>query len=129
MTQPVSDAREPMDARESRGPGDAPFPYEGPPELLPVIARSLQGVVDPEVAMSIVDVGLIYGVRVKDGRVDIDLTMTSAACPVADVIVEDVEFQLDQALPQDLKIHVELVWEPPWTAERMSARAKAFMGW
>jgi metal-sulfur cluster biosynthetic enzyme len=108
---------------------DTPFPYEGPPELLPVIARSLQGVVDPEVAMSIVDVGLIYGVKVADGRVDVELTMTSAACPVADVIIEDVEFQLDQALPQALKIHVELVWEPPWTAERMSARARAFMGW
>lgn len=103
--------------------------YEGPPGLLPTITAALERVVDPEVAMNIVDVGLVYGVAVKDGRVDVDVTMTSAACPVADVIVEDIEFQLDQSLPGDLKIHVELVWEPPWTAQRLSAKARLFMGW
>ena len=105
------------------------FPYEGPPELLPVITAALERVVDPEVAMNIVDVGLVYGVQVAGGRVDVTVTMTSAACPVADVIVEDIEFQLDQALPGELRIHVELVWEPPWSAQRMSAKARLFMGW
>lgn len=105
------------------------FPYEGPQELLPTIAAALERVVDPEVAMNIVDVGLVYGVAVQDGRVDVNVTMTSAACPVADVIVEDIEFQLDQSLPEELKIHVELVWEPPWTAQRMSAKARLLMGW
>lgn len=107
----------------------APFPYDGPPELLPAIAAALQRVIDPEVALNIVDVGLVYGVQVAGGRVDVNVTMTSAACPVADVIVEDIEFQLDQSLPGDLKIHVELVWEPPWTPQRMSAKARLFMGW
>lgn len=105
------------------------FPYEGPQELHATITAALERVVDPEVAMNIVDVGLVYGVTVRDGRVDVLVTMTSAACPVADVIVEDIEFQLDQSLPAHLKIHVELVWEPPWTAERMSARARLVMGW
>ncbi len=105
------------------------FPYEGPPELLPVITAALERVVDPEVAMNIVDVGLVYGAAVRDGRLDVNVTMTSAACPVADVIVADIEDALDRDLPPDLKIHVELVWEPPWTAERMSARARLFMGW
>jgi metal-sulfur cluster biosynthetic enzyme len=105
------------------------FPYEGLPQLLATITAALERVVDPEVALNIVDVGLVYGVSVAAGRVDVQVTMTSAACPVTDVIVEDIEFQLDQSLPQDLKIHVELVWEPPWTAQRMSARARQFMGW
>ena len=105
------------------------FPYDGPPELLPTLTAALERVVDPEVAMNIVDVGLVYGVTVKDGRVDVNVTMTSAACPVADVIVEDIEFQLDQSLPPELKIHVELVWEPPWNADRMSAKARLLMGW
>jgi metal-sulfur cluster biosynthetic enzyme len=105
------------------------FPYEGPQELLPTITAALERVVDPEVAMNIVDVGLVYGVTVRDGRVDVNVTMTSAACPVADVIIEDIEFQLDQSLPGDLKIHVELVWEPPWTSQRLSAKAQRFMGW
>ena len=105
------------------------FPYAGPPQLLPTLTAALERVIDPEVAMNIVDVGLVYGVTVADGRVDVNVTMTSAACPVADVIVEDIEFQLDQSLPEELKIHVELVWEPPWTAERLSSKAKLLMGW
>ena len=105
------------------------FAYQGPPELLAPIAQALERVVDPEVAMNIVDVGLVYTVKVADQRVDVDLTMTSAACPVTDIIVEDVENELDRALPPELKIHVELVWEPPWTPQRMSAKARVFMGW
>ena len=108
---------------------EMPFRYEGPPELGQTVASALRRVVDPELALSIVDVGLVYGVTVKDGRVDVNVTMTSVACPVADVIVEDIEFQLDHSLPGELKIHVELVWEPPWSAERMSPTARRFMGW
>jgi metal-sulfur cluster biosynthetic enzyme len=108
---------------------DARFPYEGPPDLLPAIVTALERVIDPEVALNIVDVGLVYGVKVADGRMDVNVTMTSAACPVTDVIVEDIETELDDAMPPELKIHVELVWEPPWTPQRMSARARSFMGW
>ena len=105
------------------------FEYEGPAELKPLIELALVKVIDPEVALNILDVGLVYGVRVADGRVDVRMTMTSAACPVADVIVEDVEQSLDLALPQDLLIHVELIWEPEWTPARMSNAAKFIMGW
>ena len=105
------------------------FPYDGPAELLPGVTAALERVVDPEVALNIVDVGLVYGVRVKDGRLDVDVTMTSAACPVTDVIIGDIEDALDRALPPELKLHVELVWEPPWTSERLSASARRFMGW
>jgi metal-sulfur cluster biosynthetic enzyme len=105
------------------------FLYDGPQELLPTLVEALERVVDPEVALNIVDVGLIYGVVVKDQRIDVIVTMTSAACPVTDTIIEDIESQLDAALPPDMLIHVELVWEPPWTPERMSDKARGFMGW
>jgi len=105
------------------------FAYEGPPELLPAIVQALERVVDPEVAMNVVDVGLIHEVKVAEGRVDVEMTMTSAACPVTDIILEDVEDALDRDLPPELKIHVELVWEPPWTPQRLSAKARSFMGW
>jgi metal-sulfur cluster biosynthetic enzyme len=105
------------------------FAYEGPQDLLPTIVQALEKVVDPEVALNIVDVGLVYGVVIADGRMDVTITMTSAACPVTDVIVDDVENALDDAMPPELKIHVEVVWEPPWTQQRMSGRARAFMGW
>ena len=108
---------------------DDRFAYDGPQELLPGVVQALEKVVDPEVALNIVDVGLVYGVVVANGRMDVRITMTSAACPVTDIIVDDVENALDDAMPPELKIHVELVWEPPWTPQRMSPRARAFMGW
>jgi len=80
-----------MSTGESRGRPEAPYPYVGPDELREPIEQALRRVVDPEVAMTIVDVGLVYGVGVSDQTVSVTKTMTLAACPVADVIVEDVE--------------------------------------
>jgi metal-sulfur cluster biosynthetic enzyme len=108
---------------------DARYPYEGPQELREIIGRALETVVDPEVALNIVDVGLVHGVKVADDFVHVDVTMTSAACPVADVIVGDIEDGLGRVLPRHLKIKVELVWEPPWTPARISASAREAMGW
>ena len=108
---------------------DSPYPYEGPESLRQPILDALTRVVDPEVAMSIVDVGLIYGVTVNDEKVHVLLTMTSAACPVTDVIKDEVENELDRLAPPELLVHVELVWEPPWTVDRMSQRARRFRGW
>jgi metal-sulfur cluster biosynthetic enzyme len=106
-----------------------PYPYEGPEALRQPILDALTKVVDPEVAMSIVDVGLIYGVEVTAEKVHVLITMTSAACPVTDLIVEEVETELDRIAPPELLVHVELAWDPPWTMERMSQRARRFMGW
>jgi metal-sulfur cluster biosynthetic enzyme len=108
---------------------ESPFPYEGPDALQRPVIDALQRVVDPEVALSIVDVGLVYGVAVSGERLHVLLTMTSAACPVADVIVADVERELDAVVPPGLAVEVELVWDPPWTPDRMSEGAKLFMGW
>ena len=105
-----------------------PFPYEGPEELRQPILTALRRVVDPEVALNVVDVGLIYGVTVANGKLHAQVT-TSAACPVTDVILEDIETQLDRDMPPELLIQVELVWSPPWSTERMSERARRFMGW
>jgi len=106
-----------------------PFPYAGPPALQPAIADALGRVVDPEVALTIVDVGLVYGVDVDERQVRVRVTMTSAACPVVDVIIDDIWHELSRVVPESLAIDVELVWEPPWTPDRMSERAKRSMGW
>ena len=107
----------------------SPYAYTGPQTLQQPIEAALRRVVDPEMALSIVDVGLVHGVTVAAARVDVTMTMTSAACPVTDVIVADVEAELDRVLPPGLMLHVELVWDPAWTPQRMSPKAKAFMGW
>jgi metal-sulfur cluster biosynthetic enzyme len=109
--------------------GTIPFPYEGPEDLREPILQALRRVVDPEVAMSIVDVGLIYGVTISAERAHVCITMTSAACPVADLIIDEAEAELDKVIPPGLLIQVELVWEPPWTPERMSEQGKRLMGW
>jgi metal-sulfur cluster biosynthetic enzyme len=113
----------------TQAPDTFPYPYVGPDALREPIRAALHRVVDPEVALTIVDVGLVYGVTVTGQRLHVLLTMTSAACPVTDVIVDDVGRELDKVAPADLTVDVELTWEPPWTTDRMSARAKSFMGW
>ena len=107
------------------------FAYTGPDHLQAVVTQALRQVVDPEVALNILDVGLVYRVDVpaSPGAVHVRMTMTSAACPVADVIVDDVQHYLDQALPDRDAPEVEIVWEPAWTPERLSASARRFMGW
>jgi len=108
---------------------ESPFPYDGPDALRQPIIDALTRVVDPEVALSIVDVGLVYGVTVTDDRWHVLLTMTSAACPVTDLIMEETAAELERISSARVGIDVELVWEPPWSTDRMSERAKRFMRW
>lgn len=105
-----------------------PFPYQGPPELQKAVVSALHQVVDPELALSVVDLGLVYGVEIGADTARVRMTMTSAACPVIDVILGDAEAELDRVLPAGCFIELELVWEPPWTPEMMSERARRFMG-
>lgn len=108
---------------------DENYPYAGPEALREPVLKALHDVVDPEVALSIVDVGLVYGVTVTPERLHVLMTMTSAACPVAGVILDDTFDALEAIAPAGMEVDVELVWEPPWTTDRMSGSAKVFMGW
>lgn len=116
-----------VDSDERLAP--AHFPYRGPEELRAPVVAALNRVIDPELAMTIVDVGLVYGVTVEGDELQVRLTMTSAACPVADVIVDDVQHELAQVIPGSMTVHTQLVWQPEWTSDRMSERARKVMGW
>ena len=106
-----------------------PFPYSGDPALRERVAEALARVIDPEMALDIVALGLVYGVEARPGAVKVRLTMTSAACPVSELIVEDATESLRETLGADTAVEVELCWEPPWGPERMSPSARAAMGW
>lgn len=106
-----------------------PFVYSGPADLGPRIVEALRRVVDPEMALNIVDLGLVYEVAAGAGGVKVGLTMTSAACPVAELIVDEVVQELTDLLGAETKIDCELVWDPPWSPQRMSHRARMAMGW
>jgi metal-sulfur cluster biosynthetic enzyme len=105
------------------------FDYEGPAEWEPRISAALEREIDPEMALDIVNLGLVHAVYATPARVDVKLTMTSAACPVAELIIEEVRDALAGELGQAIEVGTELIWEPPWTPERMSERARSTMGW
>jgi metal-sulfur cluster biosynthetic enzyme len=88
----------------------------------------LRWIDDPEVGLSLVDLGLIYGVTVDDGVVQIRMTMTTQGCPMHDAIVSAVQAAVG-ALPGVTETDVDLVWEPPWTPDRISPLAAAALGW
>lgn len=89
----------------------------------------LRQVVDPEAGLNIVDLGLIYGIDIGVQGVTVQMTMTSAACPMTDLIVEQAEAALEQGLPPGTPVRLDLVWDPPWTPERMSEVARSHFGW
>jgi metal-sulfur cluster biosynthetic enzyme len=93
------------------------------------IREALRGVEDPEAGMNIVDLGLVYAIEVADAVVDIDLTMTTAACPMADMIVDQVRDTVAAIVPDGTAIDVRLVWDPPWTPDRMTGIAREHFGW
>jgi metal-sulfur cluster biosynthetic enzyme len=94
------------------------------------VREALRRVDDPEAGMNIVDLGLVYDVAVTaDGSVSIDLTMTTAACPMADLIVDQARDAVSAVVPQGTRVDVHLVWDPPWTPERMTGFAREHFGW
>jgi len=105
------------------------IPYEGDAALRDDVLRALATVVDPEMGLSVVDVGLVYGVRVEPSQVHVEITMTSAACPVAELIADEIRTAVGATLPDARPVEVALCWDPPWTPERMSDLARQAMGW
>lgn len=99
--------------------------YSGPAELEPALTSALRNVIDPEMAVNIVDLGLVYGVNVDATGVHVRITMTSAACPVSEMILADAEAELEAALGPDMPLDVQLCWDPPWTPALMSPKARA----
>ena len=93
------------------------------------VREALRQVDDPEAGMNIVDLGLVYGVDVAAGGVRVEMTMTTAACPMADMIVEQVRDAIAAIVPDDTSVDVQLVWDPPWTPDKMSGIAREHFGW
>jgi metal-sulfur cluster biosynthetic enzyme len=93
------------------------------------VLETLREVVDPEIGVNIVDLGLVYGVDLRDGCIGVTLTMTSPTCPLGEVILSNAYVLLSRRFPQADDIRLDLVWNPPWTPERMSAAAKTQLGW
>jgi len=93
------------------------------------IWKALQNVLDPEIGLSVVDMGLIYEVKVKDeGKVYVKMTLTAPGCPLHALITQNVKNEVER-LDGVKEAEVELTFDPPWTPERMSEALKRRFGY
>ncbi len=110
------------------GTGEEPAEPVEPAKVEAAIVEALQTVYDPEIPVNIYELGLIYGIEVDEqGRAEIRMTLTAPACPVAGALVEEVAEKAGRVEGVSTS-HVELVWDPPWSPDRMSEAAKLELG-
>ncbi len=97
-------------------------------DLKDSIMNALELVVDPELGIDIVNLGLVYDVKMDDeGNLTVTMTLTSMGCPLAGTIVSQVKAVMED-IPEVKNTEVEIVWNPPWTKDRMSRYAKIALG-
>lgn len=108
-------------------PNDAISPTPRTPTAEQV-REALRLVIDPEIDVNIVDLGLVYGIAITDSDVRVDLTMTTLACPLGEYVTGNAESAIRQHVPGVRSVDVALVWEPAWRPDMMSAEARRQLG-
>ena len=93
------------------------------------VLAALRGVNDPEIGINIVDLGLVYEAERKPEGIDVKLTLSTPSCPMSEMLVEEAREALQARFADARSINVELVWDPPWTPDRMSEAARRQLGW
>lgn len=91
------------------------------------VLAALDGVWDPELGLDVVNLGLVYDVRVDDHAVVIDMTLTTPGCPVSETLPREAEAAAQAALA-DYDVSVNVVWDPPWTPERLTPEGMQRLG-
>jgi len=93
------------------------------------VMDALFNVIDPELNMNIVDLGLVYRAEVVEGNIaEVDFTLTYPGCPLGDMIVSDIESTL-RSRTDAADVRVQVVWNPPWDQSRMSENARLMLGY
>ncbi|MBI4515219.1 MAG: metal-sulfur cluster assembly factor [Deltaproteobacteria bacterium] len=93
------------------------------------IWEALRQVIDPEIGVNVVDLGLVYGVEASGDAVSVKMTMTTQACPLHAYLTESAEQAIKRCLPAVESVVVEMVWDPPWEPAMMAEAAKQQLGW
>jgi metal-sulfur cluster biosynthetic enzyme len=101
-------------------PGSAPTPED--------VMDALSNVIDPELGLDFVELGLIYGVEVNDGNVNVTFTLTTPGCPIGPQVTEQIEEFVGE-LDGVKSIESQMVFTPPWSPEKMSEDAKFALGY
>lgn len=93
------------------------------------IYQALQSVIDPEIGENLIDLGLIYGISIDDNIARVTFTMTSYACPMSEMVIEDIHDTLRKTLADNIEIDLDLVWEPAWEPSMIEPEARKRLGW
>lgn len=86
--------------------------------------NAMRSVIDPEIGINVVDLGLVYGVEVSGNAVRVAMTMTSRACPLHAYLTEAAEEAIRRNAGDAVSVRVEMVWDPPWNPDMMSDAAR-----
>lgn len=93
------------------------------------VKKKLYEVLDPELNISIVDLGLIYGVKLsKDNQVYITMTLTTIGCPLLTLIEDQIKSKVSELGINQSKINIKIVFSPPWTMDKMTKKGKTMLG-
>ncbi len=122
IKEPLAD---PVQKAASTRAADAPDDDGG---IDPDLAACLRGVLDPEIGVNIVDLGLVYLARRTSEHVEVRMTLTSRACPMGAMVVEDVRLRVSERFPEDARVDVELVWVPPWNPDFITDAGRQALG-
>ena len=107
-----------------------PFiPTPDAPLTIEVVLDSLRHVIDPEVGINIVDLGLIYRLDLPSDAIEIEMTMTTPACPLQATIESAVRRILALRHPEISRVGIAVVWDPPWSVNRISPAGRIALGW
>lgn len=93
------------------------------------VYNALQSVIDPEIGINIVDLGLIYGITLLGERLEVTMTLTTPACPMGSQLIEEAREAVTTAVSTSLEVNIRLNWKPEWDPEMMSDKAKHLLGW
>ena len=92
------------------------------------ILAALKTVIDPELGINIVDLGLVYHAERNASGIDIAVTMTTPACPLGEMMSEEIQRVLRERFPEEPDVRVDIVWDPPWSADLMSEESRRQLG-
>ena len=94
-----------------------------------MVLEAIRGVIDPELGLNVVDLGLIYDVNLdEEGHVAVSMTLTTPACPMHAGFAREIEHTLKDAFPGLEWVSVNLVWDPPWHPDMISEEGQAALG-
>ncbi len=93
------------------------------------VYHALQTVIDPEIGENLIDLGLIYDIEVKNGIARVTFTMTSYACPMSEMVIENIHDTVSKLLNVGEELELNLVWDPAWEPSMMNEQARQRLGW